>query len=221
MLFSWPNKIALVVFTLLSVAITPVVYASEGLFGSIEFKAKSLKALPKWTKLLGRIQLEEATYIACEKDPLECQTVGMHSWRSFVKRMKEESFSHNELVQEINLFVNQWPYITDSENWKKRDYWATPSEFTEHSGDCEDYAIIKYVTLKELGVSPENMRIVVVHDHVRAIDHAVLAVYDDEGLPMILDSLIDAVLSHRALLQYTPHYSVNETTRWAHINPVK
>ena len=215
------KAIAISVFLLLSVWIAPAAHAANGLFGSIEFKAKSLDALPKWQKLLKRIQVETFVYSDCESDPMDCETPGMLSWRDFVKRMKDESPSHAELVQEVNLFINQWPYVTDDENWEKRDYWAAPLEFTDRSGDCEDYAIIKYVTLKELGVLPENMRIVVVRDHVRQLDHAILAVYDEEGQPMILDSLIDAVLSHRALLQYTPHYSVNETTRWAHINAAR
>lgn len=196
-------------------------HAAGGLFGSIEFKAQSLDALPKWRHVLQRIAIEESGYLACEKDPMLCETDGMLAWRHFIAEMKgKEGVSFDEVLEEVNLFINQWAYITDSENWQKRDYWATPLEFTDRSGDCEDYAVIKYVTLKELGVLPENLRIVVVKDTVREIDHAVLAVYNDSGEPYILDSLIDAVLSHRALLQYTPYYSVNETTRWAHISPV-
>ena len=209
-----------IVGSLLFLAV-PSAFAASGLFGSVEFQAKSLEALPKWRGVLARIQSEQADYDACEANEMTCATAGMLSWRHFVKEKKKEQLSDVKLLQEINTFINQWPYKTDSENWHKPDYWATPSEFVEKSGDCEDYAIIKYVTLKQLGVQPKNLRVVVVHDTLRDIDHAVLAAYTKTGDAYILDSLINAVLPHKQLLQYTPYYSVNESTRWAHIMPTK
>ncbi len=43
----------------------------------------------------------------------------------------------------------------------------------------EDYTIIKYFTLKEMGVDPASMRIVVLRDTIRNLAHAVLVVYSD------------------------------------------
>ena len=99
------------------------------------------------------------------------------------------------------------------------DYWATPLEFLDRSGDCEDYAIIKYVSLKALGFPVEKMRIVVVQDVVRNIAHAVLAVYIDDDI-LIMDSLVEGILSQKFVTSYSPRYSVNEKTRWAHITPL-
>ena len=95
-------------------------------------------------------------------------------------------------------------------------YWAIPAEFLKKSGDCEDYAIVKYFTLKELGIPAENMRIVVVRDTLRNLAHAVLAVYLN-GDAYILDNLSNTVLSHSRIRQYSPQYSVNESGRWAHL----
>jgi Bacterial transglutaminase-like cysteine proteinase BTLCP len=115
-----------------------------------------------------------------------------------------------------NRFSNDWRYKADDQNYGRRDYWATPLEFLRHSGDCEDYAIVKYVSLRQLGFTPEQLRLVVVRDVVRDLAHAVLAVYLD-GEVYILDNLTKAVLQQERISQYVPYYSINETTRWAHV----
>ena len=99
---------------------------------------------------------------------------------------------------------------------RKEDYWAIPMEFLKKSGDCEDYAIVKYFSLKELGVPAEDMRIVVVRDTVRNLAHAVLVVYLDDNA-YVLDNVSSAVLPHSRVRQYSPQYSINERSRWAHI----
>lgn len=121
-------------------------------------------------------------------------------------------------LQAINQFFNQWQYRTDEQNYGERDYWATPLEFLRRSGDCEDYAIAKYVSLRQLGFGAEELRLVVLHDIVRDLPHAVLAVYLD-GEIYILDNLTTAVLRQEQVSHYVPYYSVNETTRWAHVPP--
>ncbi|MFT7434103.1 MAG: putative transglutaminase-like cysteine proteinase [Alphaproteobacteria bacterium] len=194
-------------------------YAASGLFGSIEFKLGSIEALPKWRNVLERIENEEALFLSCDTDKRECVSNGLAAWRDFVQDMKMKKGDLK--LQLVNDFINKWPYVEDRQNWNKSDYWASPSEFLDKSGDCEDYAIIKYVTLKELGVKSENMRIAVVMDKLRLMYHAVLVVYDDNNQALVMDSLFDAVLPQGDVLQYTPHYSVNEKARWAHVMPVK
>jgi hypothetical protein len=46
-------------------------------------------------------------------------------------------------------------------------------------------------------------------------------VYENNRQPVVLDSLFDVILPHDKVLQYTPHYSVNEHARWAHVMPIK
>ena len=59
-----------------------------------------------------------------------------------------------------------------------------------------------------------------VHDAVRDLAHAVLAVYVDDRV-YILDNLTRAVLPQEQMTQYVPYYSINETTRWAHVTPAR
>ncbi len=176
------------------------------LFGTVEFK-RPLQSLPQWLRVIkknGEIPI-------FAKDKAFKKNV---TWNELKSRAAGKKGI--ELLRFVNTFWNTWPYREDILNWKVEDYWEIPAEFLERSGDCEDYSIAKYFTLKELGVSPEKMRIVVLRDTVRNLAHAVLAVYMD-GDAFILDNLSNAVLSHKRLRQYTPQYSVNESGRWAHI----
>lgn len=204
--------------------ITFPVNSYGAIFGSVEFKAPSLNALPKWTNVLDKIESEQTLTHGCDLDYTRCSTPSLLTWREFLRKSeKMEGRAHEdflEFVSSVNSFVNQWPYINDLDNWGRSDYWASPIEFLEKSGDCEDYAILKYVTLRELGVEAKNLRIVVVRDTLREIAHAVLAVYHSDQV-YILDSLFNAVLPDYQVIQYVPYYSINEQTRWAHVMPSK
>lgn len=55
----------------------------------------------------------------------------------------------------INRFFNDRPWREDTAVYGVNDYWATPSEFIKNGGDCEEYALAKYLLLLDLGW-PEN-----------------------------------------------------------------
>lgn len=207
------NLLLLITF----LSFVPALAQAQNLFGSIEFRAASLEALPKWTTVLKKVSLEQHLFNECDENLKICEPASLAAWRKFIQEHKGQV--NQDTVQALNDFINQWGYVNDIQNWGVSDYWATPMEFLNRSGDCEDYAILKFVALKELGFPADNMRLVVVQDVVREIAHAVLAVYLEGEEPLIMDSLFNVVLPHTEVLQYVPYYSVNETTRWAHIMP--
>src|SRR5690606_33034680 len=55
-------------------------------------------------------------------------------------------------LERTNTFFNRrLRFEDDLEIWKIKDYWATPIEsLSRRAGDCEDFAIAKYVTLRLL-----------------------------------------------------------------------
>ncbi|RME65976.1 MAG: hypothetical protein D6782_05235, partial [Alphaproteobacteria bacterium] len=120
-----------------------------------------------------------------------------------------------EQLARVNSHLNRARYILDPINWGVADYWASLREFLRKDGDCEDYAIAKYMTLKTLGFAPAAMRVVVVHDTNLNAAHAVLMVELD-GVRYILDNQVDAVLPDRLVHHYRPIYSINETGWWLH-----
>jgi len=136
------------------------------------------------------------------------------AWQSLLTGLKGERLETQ--LRKVNRFANQWRYRTDQQNFGESDHWATPLEFMRRSGDCEDYAIMKYVSLRRLGVPADSLRMVVVQDTLRDIAHAVLVVYANSDA-FVLDNLTNAVLPHSRVSQYVPYYSVNEDSRWAHV----
>jgi predicted transglutaminase-like cysteine proteinase len=190
---------------------------NEGLFGSIEFKALSLTSLPKWTDVLEKIKNEEELFRVCKVDSTRCKEESYAKWIKFIEKNKSVSSIQTKL-DNVNTFANKWPYKTDFDVWQMSDYWESPAEFLKYSGDCEDYAITKFVSLKKLGIPPKDLRIVVLYDTIRNIAHAVLSVKVKDKY-YIMDSLINMVVEDETLPHYIPQYSVNDTTRWAHIMP--
>jgi predicted transglutaminase-like cysteine proteinase len=106
-------------------------------------------------------------------------------------------------------------YILDIKNWGEEDYWATPYQFLKKHGDCEDYAISKYFTLKALGVPIEDMRVVALQDQNLNLGHAVLVVYVGDQ-PMLLDNQIASVVPANSIKHYNPVFSINESGWWLH-----
>ena len=68
------------------------------------------------------------------------------------------------------------PYVTDDRNYRIRDYWATPAETLSKGGDCEDYAILAYRSLLELGWDDSRLELVYLKDRKHGFEHAALAV---------------------------------------------
>ena len=187
-------------------------------FGSIEVRSESLTGLPQWTRVLAVMQAEDPAFNQCIASAVDCATPVLKNWRKIITSAK--GLSRRDKLVAVNNFFNRWPYKLDTEIYGLSEYWATPREFMTRSGDCEDFSIAKYFALRKLGFSRDEMRIVILMDEIRGIGHAVLAVYEGNGI-LILDSLSNLILSHSRYKHYVPQYSMNESTRWAHIGGFK
>ena len=187
---------------------------TKGLFGSQEVRSDRLVAFRKWTEMLKRntdhmrgLHLKGPCRVTisfkCPED----------EWKSYLGDLHNQD--DLEKIKAINSYMNRAPYITDPRNWGVKDYWATLKEFFLKDGDCEDYAIAKYFSLKALGIAPEQMRIAVVEDMNLKSPHAVLVV-NLKGQNWILDNQIPTVVKENAVYHYRPIYSINETAWWLH-----
>ena len=188
--------------------------SGAGLFGSLEFKSNSLKALPQWRRVLASFPAERTAFDRCVAEPAACTSPMQKNWRRMVHSAAK--LAPREQLTAVNDFFNRWPYRQDAELYGRSEYWATPREFMSRSGDCEDFAIAKYFGLRALGFGPDALRIVVLRDRIRGIGHAVLAVYLADDI-LILDSLSSLIVSHSRYQHYVPQVSMNETSRWAHL----
>jgi predicted transglutaminase-like cysteine proteinase len=115
-------------------------------------------------------------------------------------------------LRPVNGFFNRLPAVTDWVHWGVEDYWATPAEFLASSGgDCEDYAIAKYFTLKELGVPVARLRLVYARTWRSNGAHMVLAYYAAPGAdPLIMDNLQGGIESASDRRDLTPVYMFND-----------
>ncbi len=175
------------------------------IFGSIELFSKKVQRFPKWIDMLGRFK--DGT-IPC--DSSTCTTKG---WQSFLDGLQGKDVQTQ--IKEVNRAMNAKKYILDIKNWGQEDYWATPFQFLKKNGDCEDYAISKYMALKALGVKVEDMRVVALQDLNLNLGHAVLVVYVGDE-PQLLDNQISSVVPANSIRHYQPVFSINEEGWWLH-----
>ena len=124
-------------------------------------------------------------------------------------------------LRSVNSFFNEVPNVSDLQHWRKLDYWATPLELlASNGGDCEDFAIAKYFTLRELGVPDERLKIAYVKARLanggQSIAHMVLTYYPTpEAEPLVLDNLVGVIKPARERPDLTPLYSFNARGLWA------
>ncbi|MEP3247374.1 MAG: transglutaminase-like cysteine peptidase [Sneathiella sp.] len=186
----------------------------QGMFDTIEISSTNLAALPQWLRVMGSFGKTAKAASLCDSDIQKCKSQQMTLWRAKIQEL--ELSGTLTKIREINRFINKWRTSPDLDTYKKKDHWATPLEFITNGGDSEDFAIMKYISLKELGISPKKMRIVVTNDVLRGVTHAFLSVQAN-AKRFVLDSQNDTVLQEDLVTYYIPFYSVNETTRWAHV----
>ena len=120
-------------------------------------------------------------------------------------------------LQAVNRFFNlRLRFRDDIQTWKVKDYWATPVEaLFRGAADCEDYAIAKYFSLRQLGVPSEKLRITYVNALRLNQAHMVLTYYaHPEAMPLVLDNLIDAIEPASQRSDLLPVYAFNAEGLW-------
>ncbi len=137
----------------------------------------------------------------------------LEQWEKLVWDLAYQS--QPDKLRAVNQFFNRMNFRTDQDHWQQNDYWATPIEtLASNGGDCEDFAIAKYFTLRQLGVPAERMRITYVKALKIDEPHMVLTYYADNGEPMVLDILVKEMLPASQRTDLLPVYSFNAEGLW-------
>ncbi|WP_202940788.1 transglutaminase-like cysteine peptidase [Alteromonas macleodii] len=145
---------------------------------------------------------------------------GLKAHNRITKWREELSSSQNlnnlDILYNINNFFNSIPYQTDIEHWGKSDYWATPIEMLgTNGGDCEDYVIAKYFSLRQLGIPDSKLRMMFVTALSVNQAHMVLAYYPEpNAIPLILDNINPRILPANKRRDLRPVYSFNGEGLW-------
>lgn len=183
----------------------------KSFFHSIEIKRNNLAPFTKWTGMLQRFKEEKIIVRNCK--PTKTKECPYDHWEVLLKKLRK--MPKRKQLETVNTYMNETRYIIDPINWGVDDYWATPGQFFFKDGDCEDYAIVKYMTLRRLGFTPDVMRIVVLQDLNLGIAHAVLVVHFGAA-DLVLDNQIKQVVDAKTIRHYVPYYSINENAWWLH-----
>ena len=189
-------------------------------FNSVEIRSSNLKPFKKWRAALKRYSLEQkrpGKKASCDSKRLNICNYG--DWEGFLQALRGKDKLTQ--IRAVNYRMNKAKYITDRTNWGRKDYWATPAEFMANFGDCEDYAIIKYLSLRKLGFREEELRVVAVKDLNLKVGHAVLVVFwkdpkTGKKRSLLLDNQIKKVIDSRAVRHYKPVFSINKDYWWRH-----
>jgi predicted transglutaminase-like cysteine proteinase len=88
--------------------------------------------------------------------------------------------------------------------------WNAPlATLTAETGDCKDYAILKYVALREAGVAADDVRLVILRNLAVGEDHAVVAVRLD-GTWTILDNRWQALVEDTQMRRMIPLFILDQ-----------
>jgi len=155
-----------------------------------------------WRDELRLIAIDEEAVKACAADALsDCPAA--RKLRAIVEEARgyrdRAVFGH--INRTINLLLRPTPGA-----------WLSPLDVLKiGAGDCKDYALAKYFALRQAGISPTRLRLVIVHDKRRGEDHMVVAA-DEGGGWLILDNHTMALVTDvDASVVYRPLFVLDDT----------
>lgn len=145
----------------------------------------------------------------------------VQQWRTLLNQVR--ALPENEKIKRVNAFFNKRiAFRDDQEIWGQADYWATPLEtMGRGAGDCEDFSIAKYATLKLLDIPIERMRLIYVRAKIGGPHsslsqaHMVLGYFAKAGdEPLILDNLVTEIYPASRRTDLYPVFSFNSAGLW-------
>lgn len=147
------------------------------------------------------------------------------SWQALIDdALASNNTDHLLWLTQVNNFSHRhYIYAEDQLQFGKNDYWASPAELmASRRGDCEDWAIFNYVSLRHMGIPDAQLRLVYVRAAIGgpyssvSQAHMVLAYYPDSAEePLIIDSLIADILPASQRSDLSPVFSFNAEGLWA------
>lgn len=158
--------------------------------------------------------IPDSTLNAIEKQYGKGARNRLELWQELVRTNNETD--DLVIIKKVNTFFNTIPFLADNLHWKVDDYWATPIEFlATNGGDCEDFSIAKYFTLKAMGIEEKKLNITYVKALKLNQAHMVLTYFKTpKAVPLVIDNLTNELLPASDRKDLLPIYSFNGTGLW-------
>lgn len=173
-------------------------------FGLNAVRVATGELLTNWSSVKADIRAESEILAQCREDIVRCPPAA----RTFLAIVAEgRAHTGRARIGVINRAINLAIHpMSDLAQWGVEDRWTAPiATLTTGFGDCEDYAIAKYVALTEAGLDAEDVQLIIVRDLARGGGHAVVAVRLDGGWIM-LDNRWLALVDDREMRRVTPMF---------------
>jgi predicted transglutaminase-like cysteine proteinase len=149
------------------------------------------------------------TVTLCRSDRARCPSAAALRFLSIIDsaRGREGLARLGEINRSINREIRP---MSDLMQYHVEDLWSSPlATLAAGAGDCEDYAIAKFVALREAGVAPEDLRLVIMRNTLSGEDHAVVAARL-EGHWRLLDNRYLAMLEDVQIRRYHPIFLIDQ-----------
>jgi predicted transglutaminase-like cysteine proteinase len=184
--------------------------ASAEPFGLAASPVNAGSVFDKWSALKRKLDDERVQLALCDGDRDGCASYAALQFLAIVDtgRAREGRALLGEINRAINLAIRA---TSDLAEYGEMDVWSSPlATFAHGAGDCEDYAIAKFVALRQAGVRPEDLRIIIMRDIFHGEDHAVTAARLD-GHWLMLDNRRMAMVEDADVRNYRPLFVIDET----------
>jgi predicted transglutaminase-like cysteine proteinase len=163
----------------------------------------------KWLGVQDRLADELVQLAICDGDRAGCASPEALRFLAIIDagRARSGRARLGEINRAINLAIHPG---NDLALYGEADVWASPlAMLAKGAGDCEDYAIAKFVALRQAGIAPEDLRIVVMHDLLGGEDHAVVAARLD-GHWLTLDNRRMAMIEDSDVRSFRPTFVIDQ-----------
>jgi len=142
--------------------------------------------MTKWHDIQTRMSEDAAHLALCRSDPQTCRPdEAQLSGILNMSREQEGRARVGHINRAVNLAIRP---MSDLARFGIADRWTSPSETLQAGGgDCEDYAILKFLILREAGFADSELKLLIVRQAGSRADHAVLAARI-EGEWLLLDN---------------------------------
>ena len=165
----------------------------------------------KWLGVAQKIDDERVQLALCDGDREHCASDAALRLLAIVDsaRARDGRARLGEINRAINLAIR--PMSDLAQYGDDIDVWSSPlATLSRGTGDCEDYAIAKFVALRLAGIPAEDLRIVVTRDLLQGEDHAVAAARLD-GQWLVLDNRRMAMIDDVHIRNYRPLFVLDES----------
>jgi len=165
----------------------------------------------KWQELKRKLDDERVQLALCDGDRDNCVSDAALQVLAIVDsaRRRDGRARLGEINRAINLALRP---MSDLAQYGEIDVWSSPlATFAHGAGDCEDYAIAKFMALQLAGIAAEDLRIIIMRDIFHGGDHAVTSVRLD-GRWLLLDNMRMAMVEDVHVRNYRPLFAIDPSS---------